>query len=239
MQTTLLFTCEHGGNQIPTIFRKKIPQESLALFDTHRGLDIGALALAKKLAEFANARLFYSETSRLLIDLNRSLESETLFSEFSKTFSPSEQKILLKEFYNPYRNSVAKFVQNALSAGRAVVHISVHSFTPVWKGQRRPTEIGVLFDPHTKIEAAFARQWQKNLKKESDFVIHSNRPYRGFGDGQTTELRSRFKNQPYCGIEIEINQKFFARQLTGTRRAFNTKNLAHLLWKTLLENQSS
>jgi predicted N-formylglutamate amidohydrolase len=142
----------------------------------------------------------------------------------------AEQQKWLKKFYHPYRKSILKWINKEFSKNRSVMHISIHSFTPVWKGRLRPTEIGILFDPNAKAEAKFARAWQRNLKKQSNLVIHANRPYRGIGDGQTSELRSRFKSSSsYCGIEIEINQKF----LSGPRRDQNIKYLANLLLKTM------
>ena len=53
MQKKILITCEHGGNQIPAWLAESlnIPEEVL---NSHRGLDLGALSIAKLLENFAD-----------------------------------------------------------------------------------------------------------------------------------------------------------------------------------------
>ncbi|MCK5912425.1 MAG: N-formylglutamate amidohydrolase, partial [Desulfuromusa sp.] len=78
---SLIISCEHGGNQIPEEFQDLFVSAE-AVLESHRGFDIGALSLAQKLARETKAPLVGAEISRLLIDLNRTLKQQTLFSEF-------------------------------------------------------------------------------------------------------------------------------------------------------------
>jgi predicted N-formylglutamate amidohydrolase len=36
---------------------------------------------------------------------------------------------------------------------KPVLHLSIHSFTPIWSGVERKVDIGILFDPDNKSEA--------------------------------------------------------------------------------------
>lgn len=92
---------------------------------------------------------------------------------------------------------------------RRVLHLSVHSFTPVFEGCTRPTDLGILYDPKRKTESEAARHLIATLRDIfPQLKIHANRPYRGISDGHTNALRREFKDTAYCGIEIEVNQRW-------------------------------
>ena len=78
-----LITCEHGGNRIPSRYRHLFAGFE-ALLQTHRGYDAGALALAGELARALAAPMFAAATSRLLVDLNRSIGHPRLYSEATR-----------------------------------------------------------------------------------------------------------------------------------------------------------
>src|SRR5688572_13439553 len=109
----LVLTCEHGGNTIPVSFKKYF-ENSAADLASHRGYDPGAWGLFKKLSALADAA-HYSLTSRLLVELNRSLHSKQLFSKYSKMISPQEKKQILNDFYFPYRLKVQDDIQKFIS----------------------------------------------------------------------------------------------------------------------------
>ena len=70
----LVVTCEHGGNRIPAPYRDLFHAHD-ALLDSHLGYDLGALNLARALAKAFAAPLVASTVSRLLVDLNRSIDT--------------------------------------------------------------------------------------------------------------------------------------------------------------------
>lgn len=47
-------------------------------------------------------------------------------------------------------SQVARLIQELIIKGEKIVHISVHTFTPVLKNKIRNTEIGILYDPKRK-----------------------------------------------------------------------------------------
>jgi predicted N-formylglutamate amidohydrolase len=203
-----VITCEHGGNHIPTTYAAHFAGYE-DILKSHRGLDIGALVCALLFSKRLNYPLFYTETSRLLIEHNRTLEHPELFSFVTKAFSADEKEKLIQQYYLPYRNQLEQFIKNAIQAGDTVIHLSIHSFTPILNGDTRKTEVGILFDPERELEEQYATKWQKHIQKKNDiWRVKFNYPYLGIDDGFTSYFRSIFKTN-YAGIELEINQKLF------------------------------
>ena len=206
MKQKWVISCEHGGNLIPATYAPFF-NEAEAVLQTHRGYDPGALELfqllAGELADFSQ----YSRTSRLLVELNRSLHHKNLFSSFTKPTPPSTKEKIINDYYLPYRQLVEEKIRSFLSEGESVTHISVHSFTPELDGKERNADIGLLYDPARPEEKIFCEQWKKELKNVvPSAMVRLNYPYKGKADGFTTYLRKRFP-EGYKGIELEVSQK--------------------------------
>lgn len=203
----LLVTCEHGGNQVPAEYRELFA-DAADLLASHRGYDAGALEVARAIAHRFGARLVYSQTTRLLVDLNRSLSHPRLCSERSRVLNADEKRSLLARHYSPYREEVEGAVAAAVGAGRRVLHVSSHSFSPVLDGVERNADVGLLFDPRRAAEASCAARWRAALRAAvPHWTVRRNYPYRGTSDGLTTHLRKRFGDEHYAGIELEVNQR--------------------------------
>lgn len=202
-----LITCEHGGNRIPARYRPLFAGCE-ALLQSHRGFDPGARILARELSRALAAPLFVSTTSRLLIDLNRSIGHPALYSEATRDEPATVRRDILKRYYLPYRNRVEAHIAAALAGGSRVVHLSSHSFTPELDGDIRTADIGLLYDPARSGEAELCRRWQARLKAAApEWNVRRNYPYRGRSDGFTAYLRRRFAADAYLGIELEINHR--------------------------------
>ena len=202
----LILTCEHGGNEIPQKYASYF-EEHQDVLKTHRGFDLGALEFFNHLKPLANF-VSFSKTSRLLIELNRSLHHKNLFSEFTKDLPLSAKKELINEHYLPYRNSIENKISKYINNKKLVIHLSIHSFTPVLNGVKRNCDIGLLFDSRIPLEREVAKFLKDAiLTKTDDSKVRYNYPYLGKMDGFTTYLRKQFPKN-YVGIEIEINQKY-------------------------------
>ncbi len=203
---SIIITCEHGANRVPHGY-ESLFQAAPAILDTHRGLDIGALDVALHCAANLAAPLFAATTTRLLIELNRSLDHPQLFSEFSRTLDPAARNNLIEQFYHPYRNAVAQFIDDSLKLDRSILHISVHSFTDILNGVERALDIGLLFDPSREAEAATCRAGMHHFNVLSpSLCVRLNEPYLGTDDGFTTHLRLHIPPERYIGIELELRQ---------------------------------
>lgn len=206
----LLITCEHGGNQVPSAYADCFSSsQAKEILKTHRGWDPGTLELASMLRDRFNAPMYQSETTRLLVDLNRSLRRRTLFSEFTKPLSKESKNKILETYYHPHRNAITHWVGDKLKQGFQIVHIACHSFTPVLNGVVRQTDIGFLYDPSWTWEVQLCSDWKKRINERApQFRVRFNYPYLGKNDGLTTHLRKSFPKSKYAGIELEVNQKF-------------------------------
>lgn len=208
----LILTCEHGGNEVPEKYNKLFTGNSHVLL-THRGYDIGALDLAQWLSKRLESPLIFSATTRLLVDLNRSVGSHSLFSSFIASLTSEEKQEILRCFYFPYREKVIGLIKQYLQQGKRVLHLSIHSFTPILNGKKRNADIGLLYDSARPLEKKTCRNMAEKICELSSLVVRYNYPYRGGADGFTTSLRHLFPESKYMGIEIEMNQKYGIKNL--------------------------
>ncbi len=210
----LVISCEHAGNRVPAKYRALFRGHA-GVLASHRGWDPGSLELARSIAFACNAPLVANTTSRLLVECNRSLGHAQLFSEFTRDLDTAEHVRLLATVYHPHRRAVEVAVQRTLRRDAWVVHIGVHTFTPVLHGKRRTADIGILYDPNRRIENFVAEALVRRLRAEVPKLrVRRNYPYRGWTDGLTTTLRGRFPASRYAGIEIEVNQALLRKPAT-------------------------
>jgi len=216
-ETALVLACEHASRRVPLRYRALFRGRE-ALLDSHRGWDPGALELARLLAGHFSAPLFRGVVTRLLVDLNRSLQSPTLFSEYALRLEEKERLRLLARYWEPYRHAVRHCIEEELQAKRSVLHFSVHSFTPKLRGEARRTHVGLLYDPRRSAEERACRALRAALQHElPDLRIDMNEPFSGVSDGLTTTLRTEFPRTRYLGIELEVNQRFVRADRTRWR----------------------
>jgi predicted N-formylglutamate amidohydrolase len=224
---SLLFTAEHASPRIPKRYRE-VARRAGATLRTHRGYDPGTLELAKALARHFRAAFLTGRYSRLLIELNRSPGHPQLWSEYSASLTPEERQALINHYYEPYRRAVADHVRRLALDRHCVVHIGVHSFTPELDGVVRQADIGLLYDPDRRREAAFCAAWKARLLTQRPGLrVRRNYPYRGTSDGLVPMLRGLFQPRQYIGVELEVNQAF------PLGLAKRWRELQHVLVQTL------
>lgn len=204
---SFVVSCEHGGNRIPPAYAAVFADQR-TLLDSHAGYDVGALQMARDLAAALHAPLFATMISRLLIDTNRSLGRRGLYSAITRRLSASQRRAILKAYYLPYRQRVDAAIDALIAAGRRVIHLSSHSFTPQLRGEIRRADVGLLYDPRRAGENTLCRAWRQAIADSAPHLqVRRNYPYTGTSDGFTAFLRRRHGGDCYLGIEIEINQK--------------------------------
>jgi predicted N-formylglutamate amidohydrolase len=209
-----LVTCEHGGNRVPIAYQDLFRKAGPALA-SHRGWDAGTVALARDLARdlggmgpdesVTSPRI--ATVTRLLVDLNRSAHNPRVFSEWTRPLPLGERRLLLERYHTPHREAVASDVAALVSRGHHVIHLAVHSFTPVINGRMRQVDLALLYDPARLEERTLAATWVNVLRQRfPELRVGRNQPYRGASDGLTTWLRRRHGDRRYLGIEIEVSQ---------------------------------
>ncbi|MCB9915249.1 MAG: N-formylglutamate amidohydrolase [Planctomycetes bacterium] len=203
----LLVTCEHASRAVPRAYAAAFAGRA-ELLASHRGWDPGARVLAEELAAAAGTTAHLGEVTRLLVDLNRREGTRATFSELTP---PDAREALLARYHRPYRAAVLAEARAACARGR-LLHVSCHSFTPVWNGAERRVDVGVLFDPRRPAERATAHAWQRELARaRPELRVRRNAPYRGVTDGICTWLRRELPRGRYAGLEFELNQAIAAR----------------------------
>jgi predicted N-formylglutamate amidohydrolase len=204
----VIVSCEHGGNRVPERYRELFAGRE-GLLESHRGYDLGALPLARQLADRLSAPLHAGIVTRLLVDLNRSPGSRTLFSEFSRELPAAERERILERYYRPFREGVTEAVASRIADGGQVLHLALHSFTPEFHGEVRNADLGLLYDPRRPRERNFCADLRQKLRRAAPSLrVRRNYPYLGTSDCVVTTLRRKFSPDAYLGIEIEVNQKF-------------------------------
>ena len=101
-----------------------------------------------ELAQALAAPCLVSRVSRLVIDVNRPLSSETLIRQtadnaiiaMNRNLSSEDVQMRIMKYYIPYHlafgDAVLKFSPRVI--------VSVHSFNPVYEGDVRNFDVGVL-----------------------------------------------------------------------------------------------
>jgi predicted N-formylglutamate amidohydrolase len=206
----IIVTCEHAGNFVPARYRYLF-RNNPGILSTHRAWDIGALVFAKRITAFLRIPVHSCKTTRLLIDSNRSLWHRKVFSEFSGSLPDDDKDWLIRNIYRVHRDNVEKKIRARIRLGESILHLSVHSFTPVLKGRVRNADIGLLYDPGHVEEKLFSRVLQREIRRHTELRVRLNYPYRGRSDGLTTALRRIFDSRKYIGLEIELNQSLLGQ----------------------------
>ena len=174
----------------------------------HWGSDIGAAWLARELARLSGGAAGLATVSRLVTDVNRDPKDPTTFLydtgegrvRFNRGISETEQKRRLEAYFHPFHRGVDADVHTL----RPRFVLSVHSFTPEYRGEKRDVEVGVLFDQYDDLAMA----WVAALRQEG-FRAEPNEPYSGKKGLIYSPARHGNDNGlPY--LELEVRQDLIA-----------------------------
>src|SRR5262249_6809843 len=140
-----------------------------AAFATHIAYDIGAAELTRTLTARFDAPAILGRWSRLLVDLNRGADDPTVVMKLSdgsiiEANRDADVSERVRRFHAPYHAAIAAKLDAALAQGIIPVLISMHSFTPVWRGAKRPWHIGILWDKDGRLPHAMMQR----LAREKD-----------------------------------------------------------------------
>lgn len=207
----VVLSCEHGGNLVPEAYHELFDGAEPAL-NSHRGWDPGAAELTRTLAERLRLPAHIATTTRLLVDLNRSPNNPRRFSQWTSPLPVEQRELIMQRFYTPWRQAVELQLKQAIAAHGKVVHLSIHSFTPIFNGEARNCDIGLLYDPKHHSEKRLAGHLRESLLAGMPTLrVRRNYPYTGIQDGFIARLRRHWPEREYIGIEIETSQALYDR----------------------------
>ncbi|MFN6983321.1 MAG: N-formylglutamate amidohydrolase, partial [Rhizobium oryzihabitans] len=92
------------------------------------------------------------------------------------------------------------------AAGRRVVVVTIHSFTPVYHGKFREVQIGILHDTDSRLADAMLSD-----AEGSALTVRRNDPY-GPEDGVTHTLRLHALSDGLLNVMIEIRNDLVANE---------------------------
>lgn len=224
----IIFVCDHASNRVPRSL------DGLGLADHHLedhiGWDIGAPAVARRLARWFGASAVLAGYSRLVVDLNRALHDAGAFAEISDGvlvpgnigLSIRARGARARDIYHPYHRTVRQLIDADTTAEQTPVLIAIHSFTPRSNGIERPCHIGVLWDKDPRLPLPLMRA----LRSGRDIVVADNEPYSGRHPADfTLDHHAEPRGLAHTGIEMrqdlvrdEIGQERWASRLAESLR---------------------
>jgi predicted N-formylglutamate amidohydrolase len=204
-RSPIVLICDHASNFIPKRFGDLgLGKREL---ESHIAWDPGALPVARRLAKALDATLIESRFSRLLVDCNRPLDAPDLICQVSEaTAVPGNADLSLQDrqarvalSWQPFHEAVEQLIKDRLLQDRETTLVSIHSFTPVYKGVKRPWHIGILHDEDRSI----ADPMIAALKTSDSIVIGDNEPYSP-ADRVYFTLERHGRSRGLCCAMIEI-----------------------------------
>lgn len=198
-----LLTCDHATNIVPDCVNGGDLGLSQADMNRHIAYDVGAEGLSRHLAAELDAPLILSRFSRLVIDPNRGEDDPTVLMRLydgsiipaNRTADRAETERRLAAFHRPYHAALARLA--AERDNRVIV--SVHSFTPQFKGREmRPWHVGVLYAEDNRLALPLLAR----LRAEAGIFVGDNEPYSGHLPGDTMDRHGVQMGRPHVLIEL-------------------------------------
>ena len=203
--SSVLLVCEHASADMPSEFHSLgLDEDAL---QSHIAWDPGALRCARSMSQRLDASLVYSTVSRLIYDCNRPPEAASAMPERSEDtqvpgnarLTNAQRQARTAQFYRPFESLLTRTL-NARDHRTAIV--TIHSFTPVYRGQNRSVEIGILHDDDSRLADAM-------IDVAAGYDVQRNAPY-GPGDGVTHTLRHHALPRGLLNVMIEIRNDLIA-----------------------------
>ncbi|MCM2473413.1 N-formylglutamate amidohydrolase [Rhizobium sp. CG5] len=201
----LVLLADHAMNRLPERYgRLGLPETA---FSRHIAFDIGIEGLTRSLADRLGVPAVLSCFSRLLIDPNRGEDDPTLIMKISDgaiisgnhPISTEEWDSRVEQFHRPYHQAVARTIDAvARQTGKAPLVLSLHSYTPAWKGEPRPWHAAVLWDTDERAVIPLI----SGLRAGGDILVGDNEPYDGALKGDTLYRHCMVTGIPHALLEV-------------------------------------
>lgn len=200
-----LLVCEHASNFIPAeLNHLGLDEDAL---ESHIAWDPGARDVAVKLSALLDAPLVAPQISRLVYDCNRPPHNESAVTEKSENttipgnsgLSSEDRAQRNQRFFLPFNEALDGVIQRKIAQGIKPVLITIHSFTPLYDGVHRDTEIGFIHDRDTRL----ADEMLGIAATTAAYRVGRNTPY-GPSDGVTQTLIAHALPHNLLNVMVEI-----------------------------------
>jgi len=203
-QAPVLILCDHASPAVPTAYAGLgLPPDQ---FTRHIAYDIGAADVVEGLADLLDAPAVLAGFSRLLIDANRGEDDPTLIMLLSdgavipanRSVCAVEREKRLARYYRPYHDAITAKLADFKARNIVPLILSIHSFTPAWKGKERPWHAGILWDKDPRV----AHRLLAALREDPALIVGDNQPYSGELENDTMYRHASMAGLPHGLIEI-------------------------------------
>lgn len=200
-----LIVCDHASNRIPASLGTL--GLSGAALQSHAAWDPGAYAIAVNLSRLLDAPLIHAGYSRLVYDVNRPPDSPQAIREASEIYdipgnrglSETARRSRVQAIYYPFHAKITAVIDEHSARSQRTVLVALHSFTPVYHGEKRDVQLGILHDTdHRLADAVLAC-----APRFTSLKTERNRPY-GPKDGVTHTLAKHAIPHNLLNVMIEI-----------------------------------
>ena len=206
-------TADHAGRMIPRSLSKLGLRDGE--LDRHIAWDIGIAGVTERLSTALDATAVLQTYSRLVIDCNRDPSVPSSIPEVSETtpipgnvgLSAEDRAVRRREIFEPYHTRIRELLDARQAAARRIVFVAMHSFTPVFKGESRAMQIGVLYNR----DARLANIMLELLRAEGDLIVGDNAPY-AVSDLTDYGAPVHAEKRGLTHVEIEIRQDLIAEE---------------------------
>lgn len=233
-----LILCDHGGKRIPRrLGDLGLPQSEI---DRHIGWDIGVLAVSRHLSQLLNAPLVHQIYSRLVIDCNRNpgipssipTISEATLVPGNMTLSQHDRDQRQTEIFEPYHAAIREILAERKALGIPTCLLAMHSFTPVFHGEQRPWEIGVLYQHKADYALAILEQLQQSQR----WTVGDNQPYSVSDETDYAVPQHAVKNDLHY-VEIELRQDLIGHPAGQLAWAEDLAPIFTQCWEDIVSHQ--
>lgn len=201
-----VLVCDHASNRIPEDYGTLglTPVQRLM----HIAWDPGALAVALELSTLLDAPLIHSTVCRLVIDCNRATDKHDLIPVVSERtdivanagIGDGERQKRIAHFHAPFHAAIEGMLNTRKAAGRETILVTVHSFTPTYKGVPRPWPVGLIH----ATDPTFTDGLREALLEEDPYLnVGWNEPYSAM-NGVTYTLEHHGDRRGLDATMIEI-----------------------------------
>ena len=207
----LLLTADHAGRAIP----RQLGQLGLADRELQRHIawDIGIGGVTERISAALDATAVLQTYSRLVIDCNRDPSVASSIPEVSETteipgnvgLSAEQRAARRQAIFEPYHARIRALLDARQAMLRRTVFVAMHSFTPVFKGEPREMQIGVLYNRDPRLALIMLEL----LRCESDLTVGDNAPY-AVSDISDYGVPVHAEGRGLPHVEIEIRQDLIA-----------------------------
>jgi predicted N-formylglutamate amidohydrolase len=177
-EAPILLSCEHAGRAVPQKLNTLGMDEKD--YDQHYAYDPGVKEATHLLAEQLDAPAILGNYSRMVVDLGRRKDlaafptmsdNKPIIGNLNMT--QADKNARYEEIYDPFNNRFEELLDDHFIAdGILPMVISIHSFTPVFHGEKRPWEISFLWAQDPRLPHPLIKGM-----RDQGYIVGDNEPY--------------------------------------------------------------